>query len=288
MKFVSPRVYNLASTQLNQDDVAKMLKDLGVPDWRTDTDDDGQILIEIAGKFCYQSFSLDLNANLKTIRSEDNAGYIANVVGSGHGSVLEHVQETFALLDVSRIVTHETVRHRIAGYSQESLRFVRLTELKVYFPEVFQEAFLRKIQDHLVRKGRLDEGSLYNNPKEFEEFLRRKFVSVFSALENVQRELAEVLHLDSLDGFSDKKKLTSAMRRLAPLGLATGIIMSANLRTWRHVVEARTSRHAEEEIRLAFGLVYRLLKAKHPNVFADAQEHEVEGHTEVVFKTHKV
>lgn len=288
MKFVSPKVYNLASTGLNQEEVKGMLTDLGVPDWKTDTDDEGAVLIEIAGKYCYQSFSLDLNPNLKSIRSEDNAAYVGNVIKSAHGSVLEHVQETFAMLDVSRIVTHETVRHRIAGYSQESLRFVRLTELKAFFPTVFQEPFLRNVGGHLMQLGALPDNSPYRDPAWFEEYLRSKFVEVFSYLENVQKELAEKLQLDLLGSFTDKKKLTSAMRRLAPLGLATGIIMSANLRTWRHVVEQRTSRHAEEEIRVAFGLVYEMLKKKHPNVFADAQEQEVDGGLEVVFKNHKV
>ena len=166
------------------------------------------------------------------------------------------MQETFALLDVSRIVTHETVRHRIAGFSQESLRFVRLTELKAYFPQVFQTPYLSRVAHHLEVKGRLEADSAYKDLPGLEEALRAKFVEVFSYLEGVQKELAAVLELDKLDSFSDKKKLTSAMRRLAPMGLATGIIMSANLRTWRHVIEQRTSRHAEEEIRLAFGLVY--------------------------------
>ena len=55
--------------------------------------------------------------------------------------------------------------------------------------------------------------------------------------------------------FSVKKEVTSALRRLAPIGLSTDIVWTANVRTLRHVIEMRTAPGAEEELRLVFGLV---------------------------------
>jgi len=58
----------------------------------------------------------------------DRREYFENLLRSAHGSVLEHAGYSFALRNVSRVFTHELVRHRAgSAFSQESLRYVRLT-----------------------------------------------------------------------------------------------------------------------------------------------------------------
>ena len=69
--------------------------------------------------------------------------------------------------------------------------------------------------------------------------------------------------------FHVKKEATSALRRLAPLGLSTDIIWSANLRTLRHVIEMRTAEGAEEELRRVFDEIARVMLREAPNVFQD-------------------
>ena len=215
----------------------------------------GEVLTEVAGKLCYKSFHEDLNPNLKKVRNNNNKKYIENILKQKYYSVLEHTYDTYALIDVSRVVTHEMVCHRIANYSQESLRFVRLTDLKAYFPKAF-EAF--NLGDSMRK--------------------------VFESLEEVQKDLAALLDLDNLS-FSDKKNLTSAMRRMAPLGLATSIIMTSNVRNWRHVIELRSSSHAEEEIRLVAESIYKDQSARHPNLYQDAKENVVDDVLEITFKS---
>jgi thymidylate synthase (FAD) len=99
----------------------------------------------------------------------------------------------------------------------------------------------------------------------------------FEHLEAIQRELAEVYKIDEEVHFDVKKKLTSAFRRVAPIGLATTIGWSCNFRTLRHVIESRTDPHAEEEIRYLFGEVYRIVSDRYPNVFADYEVEEADG-----------
>jgi thymidylate synthase (FAD) len=70
-----------------------------------------------------------------------------------------------------------------------------------------------------------------------------------------------------------KKELTSALRRLAPMGLSTDIIWTANLRTLRHVVEMRTSPGAEEELRFVFDAVARVMREEAPSLFQDFERH---------------
>ena len=57
-----------------------------------------------------------------------------HVMSLGHTSVIEHTSFTFAISDVSRSLTHQLVRHRIASYAQQSQRYVNLTEPNYVIP----------------------------------------------------------------------------------------------------------------------------------------------------------
>jgi hypothetical protein len=139
--------------------------------------------------------------------------------------------------------THELVRHRPGtAVSQESLRFVRLDELPFWFPEWARE----------------------------DEELMKRATALLGQMEEFQLWMAGHFGLDD-DGVKmhEKKHKTSFMRRFAPDGVATGIVWSANIRTLRHTVEARTDPGAEEEIRLVFGRIGELMRAEAPALFGD-------------------
>jgi thymidylate synthase (FAD) len=63
--------------------------------------------------------------------------------------------------------------------------------------------------------------------------------------------------------------VTSALRRLAPIGVSTDLILTMNLRTLRHVIEMRTDPGAEEELRLIFGRLGEIMVKEAPGVFQD-------------------
>ena len=95
--------------------------------------------MEFAGRLCYRSWEPGLNKNVRQVRTnvED---YLDNLLKSMHGSVLEHSFYVFIFHQVSRVFTHELVRHRVGtSISQESLRFVRLDDLPFWFPDWAQE-----------------------------------------------------------------------------------------------------------------------------------------------------
>jgi thymidylate synthase (FAD) len=164
--------------------------------------------------------------------------------------VLEHCTMNFMFCDVSRVFTHELVRHRVGvAISQESLRYVRLTDLKSFnFPRLKEEL-----------------------TDEEEEWFRDQVTMVFEFLENVQAAMTAKFNLNDEKSFAKKKKLTSRMRRLAPLGLLTNIGWTANLRTLRHIIPLRTHKSAEEEIRYVFAEVGSICKKVYENVFFDME-----------------
>ena len=139
--------------------------------------------------------------------------------------------------------THELVRHRPGtAVSQESLRYVRLDELPFWFPGWAQE----------------------------DAELMKRATALLTELEQFQQWLAGHFGLDDdATKMHEKKAKTSFMRRFAPEGLATGLVWTANVRTLRHTIEARTDQGAEEEIRLVFGKIGELMRAEAPALFGD-------------------
>jgi thymidylate synthase (FAD) len=239
MRFVTPEVVRLAATKLDTDGLYRFLECVGAPDWTTDAPSDGEELIEIAGRTCYLSFDPELNRNLTEVR-KGNQAYLANLIKQQHLSVLEHTTSTYALLGVTRVLADELKRHRHLSWSETSLRFVRLTELGAYLPKPFTE----------------------------NERAREVMVRVFETCEQAQRELAELFDLDNQD-FTRKKEITSAMRRAAPSGLVTSLIVTGNLRTWREIIMKRATPHAEEEIRGVVAAIAADLKALYPHAMGD-------------------
>ena len=246
MHTVEPQVRLIGRPDLDYDEIAAYLEDVGGHAWLERLDrgglDDAQNLAEFAGRICYRSWAPGLNANVTRVRTDQDK-YLGNILASAHGSVLEHVTFNFVLHNVSRVVTHELVRHRAGvAISQESLRYVRLDDLPFWFPDWAQD-------DEVLMMHALD---LLQRMELFQDFMARRF------------------RLDD-DGvpFAEKKAKTSFMRRFAPEGLATGLIWTANVRTLRHVIETRTAAGAEEEIRLVFGKVGELVKREAPALFGD-------------------
>jgi thymidylate synthase (FAD) len=244
---VEPEIRLVARPQLDYDMIAEYLAEVGGSSWlerldRDQLDNDAQNLAEFAGKMCYRSWEPGLNPNVKRVR-DDQVVYLQNILAQAHGSVLEHISFTFVLHNVSRVFTHELVRHRPGtAVSQESLRFVRLADIPFWFPEWARE----------------------------DEELMKRAGSLLGEMEAFQRWMAEHFGLDD-DGVKmhEKKHKTSFMRRFAPDGVATGIVWTANERTLRHTIEARTDLGAEEEIRLLFGRIGELMRAEAPALFGD-------------------
>jgi thymidylate synthase (FAD) len=243
----TPSVFLIARPSIDVEGMGAYLRDVGGQSWleRRLSEggegglNSGELLVEFAGRACYRSWEPGLNPNVSKVRT-DQRDYFANILRSAHGSVLEHANYSFALRNVSRAATHEIVRHRAgSAFSQESLRYVRLADIGFRVPPALEP-------------------------------LRERVLSIVEQLEEFQVSAAAALRLDDAGvPFHVKKEVTSAMRRLAPIGLSTDIIWTANVRTLRHVIEMRTAEGAEEELRLIFDQVARLAQSEVPDLFQD-------------------
>lgn len=80
----------------------------------------------LAAKLCYSG--ADLAALQEKVTNEEQTDFIKKLISMGHFSVFEHVSFTFGVEGVSRALTHQLVRHRLASYSQKSQRYVKAGE----------------------------------------------------------------------------------------------------------------------------------------------------------------
>lgn len=275
MKAVVPIVRLFASPQVDWDAIRAYLESVGGMEWYDRVTEqeigDAEALIEFAGRLCYRSWSPGLNPNVTKVR-EDSDEYLGNILKSLHGSVTEHAWFSFIFQDVSRVFTHEFVRHRAGtAFSQESMRYVRLTDIPFWFPpwcledeELFDRcvALLKDMEEHqtwMAEHFALDATKLCMSC--FQGFTDEANTMVCVNCQGTGRIPAVP--------FSEKKAKTSFMRRFAPDGVATAIVGSINIRAVRWIIQQRTEIGAEEEIRRVFDQVAFIMKERAPALMQD-------------------
>jgi len=165
----------------------------------------------------------------KTSNKELNA-ILEQVVGMGHTSVVEHASFTFAISDVSRSLTHQLVRHRMASYSQQSQRYVNLKEPNyVTPPKIAKNNSMKKAYDKTMK--------------------------------NIWDEYNKLLEL----GIPAEDA-----RYVLPNATCANIIMTMNARSLLNFFELRCCQHAQWEIRELANKMLKEVKKVAPIIFKNA------------------
>jgi len=176
-------------------------------------------------------------------------------------SVLEHSVYTFAIEGVSRVFTGEMNRHR-AGWaiSEGSMRFIRFDkDIPWWMPNSIREAD-GDDEDLAQRKART----------------RGIFSRAFRQMQENYAELLDVWDLaEGHHNFKYKKRVTSCLRRIIGMGVATGGVWTGNLRELRHVIALRADEPAaEEEIFHVFSMIGQIMVDREAALFGDFKRDE--------------
>ena len=186
--------------------------------------------IEYAGRTCYQSRD--------KITDTSYEAFIRNLIKRGHLSVLEHVTISADVI-CDRGVSHELVRHRIASYSQESTRYVKYDDLEVIEPCFWDN---------------LDVGMNLSSKD------RAKNELWFGAMENIEFTYKHLIELGATP---------QEARSVLPNSLKTEVIVTMNLRSWRHFFQLRCSQAAHPQMREIALMLLREMKEYLPIIFED-------------------
>lgn len=169
--------------------------------------------IERAGRTCYKSEDRITEDSART--------FVKKIITSGHHSVLEHEKVTVRVI-CDRGVTHEIVRHRIASYSQESTRFCN------YSKDGFG-AEITVIEPCFWPSSPGGTGTF--------EAQRETWLDAMRSAEQAYLILIDI-------GASPQEA-----RSVLPNSLKTEIVMTMNLREWRHFFTLRTAPAAHPQMR---------------------------------------
>ena len=170
--------------------------------------------------------------------------FVEMLVRSGHLSVLEHASATFRIRGGSRAFTHQLVRHRMASFTQQSQRYV-------------DEQTFRYVEPPSIRENR-----------EAHEL----FVGFMERVRQVYQRLQET-------GIRNEDA-----RFVLPNSVESEIVVTADLREWRHIVETRGVVKAQWEIREAILAILSILKEHVPAAFYDL---EIDREKKIVRRTRR-
>jgi len=198
-------------------------------------------LIYAAFRQCYHAgFVGDMWDRLVAgdIEPDKQAAFVTKVLASGHDSPVEHVSFTFAVEGVSRALTHQLVRHRLASYSQQSQRYVNESEFDFVVPP---------------RIARIPEA-------------RQRFVSFMGECAAAYRDLRGLLEASGRTG----SKANEDARFVLPQAAESKIVVTMNCRSLLHFFELRLCERAQWEIRALALAMRELCRQALPVIFASA------------------
>jgi thymidylate synthase (FAD) len=157
--------------------------------------------------------------------------FVRMLIRRRHLSVLEHAYATLRISGVSRAFTHQLVRHRLCSYTQQSQRYVNESNFGYVMPPLIE-----------------------GNPEAHSVFT--KF------MDEAKRVYLELQRL----GIRNEDA-----RFVLPNAVETQIVVTANLREWRHIIELRGTLQAQWEIREVAIEILRILKEHAPTIFEDME-----------------
>jgi len=194
-------------------------------------------LIYVACRQCYSDkFAGDIFSEGK-ISLKKQEDFVKSVVASGHESPLEHVKFTFAIEGVSRALTHQLVRHRLASYSQQSQRYVKEKDFSYIIPP-----------------------SIKNNPKALAEF-SKLMTEIQASYDKLSKYLSE--------GGKEGQSANQDVRFVLPQAAETKIVVTMNSRELLHFFKHRCCSRAQWEIRALANAMLKICKEKLPAVFSN-------------------
>ena len=227
--FRDPRVTLLARPQFVEPEHLKV-------QWRGEATG-GERLAEYAGRLCYMSQSNPVHRT--------TAEYLENIKKQGHGSVLEHPVYVLLIEGISRSCSHELVRHRAGfGYSQLSQRYVDESHAAfVLPPAMLGDAALEAAWERQVAEA------------------QAAYVRAVEGLMQRYEWMTDKVHR--------RKVAREAARSVLPNATEVKIVVSANARAWRTMLELRCGEGAELEIRRLGLACLRLLQRETGSLFSD-------------------
>ena len=216
------------------------------PSVRLEDKIDGQAIlkkIERIRRVCYKSEN--------NIKDDSAERFVKSIITRGHESVLEHASVSVCVI-CDRGVSHEIVRHRVASYSQESTRYCNYSNDKFGNELTFIKPCYWENENNTHE---FEMSVAYRCRNEYEQWLK--------CMWNIEQCYFAML---------EHGATPEEARSILPNSLKTEIVMTMNLREWRHFFKLRTSNKAHPQMREVANMILKEFKEKIPVIFDDVEE----------------
>ena len=203
--------------------------------------------IERIGRVCYKSEN--------NITDDSAERFIKNIIKSGHESVLEHVNISVRVV-CDRGVSHEIVRHRVASYSQESTRYCNYSKDKFGNELTF-------IMPYWFKSNIEDLNNYANNKNNFKGIYSEGECAWIDSLREIEFTYFTLLECCNWT--------PEQARSILPNSLKTEIVMTMNLREWRHFFKLRCAKAAHPQMREVANMILEKFRNSISVVFDDIE-----------------
>lgn len=213
---------------------------------------EGEKLVSSAAKLCYSPVGID---QIEEDQDEKKvSSFLELLMDLGHESPIEHVTFTFGIEGVSRTLTHQLVRHRIASYSQQSQRYVRLSQFEYIIPPYIEKN--EKAKELFIKAMEEDQEAYDQISKLLFEDHYNRYISG-GASEKKAKQKAE-------------KEAIEDARYVFPNACETKIVATMNARSLMNFFALRTCNRAQWEIRKLGIEMLKEVKKVYPILFKNA------------------
>ena len=213
---------------------------------------EGEKLIAAAAKLCYSPVGIEEIED--SLEADKVNSFLKMLMDLNHESPIEHVSFTFGVEGVSRTLTHQLVRHRIASYSQQSQRYVQLDKFEYIVPPAIEK----------------------------NQEAKRIYIEQMEEDKKAYDRLTEILTKDHMEeyisqGKGEKEAIRLATKRaiedaryVFPNACETKIVFTMNARVLLNFIRLRTCNRAQWEIREMSIKMLEEVKGIYPVLFENA------------------
>lgn len=220
-------------------------------------------VVAAAAKLCYSKTGID-DINQK-LDEKSTTKFLKMLMSLGHQSPIEHISFTFAVEGISRVLTHQLVRHRIASYSQQSQRYVKLDQFEYIIPPAIDKNEKAKA---IFLKTMENDQLAYDN---IVEVLLKEYC-LENIGENIEKiDSREILKTQNIKLYrSLEKKAIEDARYVFPNACETKILVTMNARSLINFFEHRACNRAQWEIRELAIEMLKIVRKEAPTLFMKA------------------
>lgn len=213
---------------------------------------DPEKTVAAAAKLCYSDAHIE--TLLEGLTPEKTASFLQKLTDLGHASPIEHASFTFGIEGVSRTFLAQVTRHRIASFSVQSQRYVRLEDFRYVIPPEIEAL-----------------------PEAKEKFIEamneeaRNYLSLVKSLEEAHTQRLMAQGMEEKDARAKaSKQANEDARFVLPNACETKMVMTMNCRSLQNFFNLRCCNRAQWEIRAVADEMLRLVLPLAPHIFATA------------------